>query len=181
MDNWLTGTGRWKLAEILRCTVFLRCPVQMYKHLTSYFQVPHTHTVQTFDFMYHLYVYYISCDKYLKKQYTAKDTIHKNSANIYMYKHTQYQRQKLDGLVQGCGGKKDAPKHVIIVIPTRTMGTRQARVSSMIHLARPTVLPIANIVFAWNLFCFEKWGRTDGMCKNYDHDSWLWVGLVDQK
>ena len=38
--------------------------------------------------------------------------------------------------------------------------TRQ--VSSMIHSARPTVLPVVNIVFAWNLFCFEKWGRTDG-------------------
>ena len=32
----------------------------------------------------------------------------------------------------------------------------------MIHLARPTVSPVANIVFAWNLFCFEKWGRTNG-------------------
>ena len=38
--------------------------------------------------------------------------------------------------------------------------TRQ--VSSMIHSARPTVSPVANIVFALNLFCFEKWGRTDG-------------------
>ena len=30
----------------------------------------------------------------------------------------------------------------------------------MIHSARPTVSPVANIVFALNLFCFEKWGRT---------------------
>ena len=37
--------------------------------------------------------------------------------------------------------------------------TRQ--VSSMIHSARPTVSPVVN-VFAWNLFCFAKWGRTDG-------------------
>ena len=37
--------------------------------------------------------------------------------------------------------------------------TRQ--VSSMIHSARPTLPPVANIVFAWNLLCFEKWGRTD--------------------
>ena len=32
----------------------------------------------------------------------------------------------------------------------------------MIHSARPTVSLIAYIVFTWNLFCFEKWGRTDG-------------------
>ena len=32
----------------------------------------------------------------------------------------------------------------------------------MIHSARPTVLPEANIVLALYLFCFEKWGRTDG-------------------
>ena len=31
----------------------------------------------------------------------------------------------------------------------------------MIHSARSTILPIVNIVFRWNLFCFEKWGRTD--------------------
>ena len=43
-------------------------------------------------------------------------------------------------------------------------------VSSMIHSAWPTVSPVANIVFTWNLFCFEKWGRTDGR-----------VGLVDQQ
>ena len=33
----------------------------------------------------------------------------------------------------------------------------------MIHSARPTVMPVANNVFALNLFCFEKWdGHTDG-------------------
>ena len=37
--------------------------------------------------------------------------------------------------------------------------TRQA--SSMIHSPIPKVSPVANIVFAWNLFCFEKWGRTN--------------------
>ena len=38
--------------------------------------------------------------------------------------------------------------------------TRQE--SSMIHLARITVSSVANIVFAWTLFCFEKSGLTDG-------------------
>ena len=52
------------------------------------------------------------------------------------------------------------------------MITRQ--VSSMIHSARPTVSPVANIVFAGNLFCFEKLGLTDGR-------PWLWAGRVDQK
>ena len=57
--------------------------------------------------------------------------------------------------------------------------TRQ--VSSMIHSARPTVPPVANIVFDWNLFSFKKWGRTD-KCKNNDHNRpWLWVGRVDQR
>ena len=32
----------------------------------------------------------------------------------------------------------------------------------MIHSARPTVSPVANIVFAWHLFCFVKFIRTDG-------------------
>ena len=32
----------------------------------------------------------------------------------------------------------------------------------MIHSVRPTVLPVANFVFVWNLFYFEQWGRTDG-------------------
>ena len=36
--------------------------------------------------------------------------------------------------------------------------------SSMIHSARPTdwVSPVVNIVFAWHLIYFEKWGRTNG-------------------
>ena len=39
--------------------------------------------------------------------------------------------------------------------------TRQ--MSFMIHTALPTVSPVVNIVFAWNLFCFGwKDGRTDG-------------------
>ena len=51
----------------------------------------------------------------------------------------------------------------------------------MIHSARPTGLPVVNIVFAWNLFCFEKWGRTEDMCKNNDqYRPWMWVSLVDQ-
>ena len=39
----------------------------------------------------------------------------------------------------------------------------------MIHSAKPIVSPVANIVFAWNLFSFKKWERTDDMCKNNDH------------
>ena len=56
----------------------------------------------------------------------------------------------------------------------------------MTHSAKPTVSPVANIVFC--LFClldFKKWGRTDGqtddMCKNNDpYRLWLWAGRVDQ-
>ena len=55
----------------------------------------------------------------------------------------------------------------------------------MILSARPTVSPVVNIVFAWNLFClldFEKWGQTDNKCENKDHYRlWQWVGRVDQK
>ena len=52
-------------------------------------------------------------------------------------------------------------------------------------LGRPTVSPVANIVFAFVLLGYEKWrrmdGRTDDMCKNYDpYRPWLWVGRVDQ-
>ena len=54
-----------------------------------------------------------------------------------------------------------------MVVFMKQRKTRQ--VSSMNHSARPTVSPVVNIVFAWNLFCFEKWGRTDNMCKNNDH------------
>ena len=53
----------------------------------------------------------------------------------------------------------------------------------MIHLARPTLSPVANIVFSlcFVLLDFEKWGRTDDMCKNNDpYRPWLWVGRVDQ-
>ena len=57
----------------------------------------------------------------------------------------------------------------------------------MIHSARPTVSPVVNIVFAWNLFCYARFwkvgtdGRTDNMCENNDHyHPWLWVGQVDQ-
>ena len=31
----------------------------------------------------------------------------------------------------------------------------------MIHSAIPTISPVVNIVFAWNLFCFEECGRMD--------------------
>ena len=50
-------------------------------------------------------------------------------------------------------------------------------VSSMIPLARPTVPPVANIIFMWNLFCYTRaylrklW---------YYFWPWLWVDLVDQ-
>ena len=63
--------------------------------------------------------------------------------------------------------------------------TRKRQVSSMIHSARPTVSPVANIVFA--LFCFARFwkvgtdGRTDDICKNNDpYRPWLWVGREDQ-
>ena len=47
------------------------------------------------------------------------------------------------------------------------------QVSYMIHSARPTVLPVVNIVF-----CFV---RTDNMCENNDpYRPSLWVGRVDQ-
>ena len=66
----------------------------------------------------------------------------------------------------------------------------------MIHSAKPTVSPVAKIVFCF--FClirFEKWGRTDGrrtdgrtdvrtddICENNDpYRPWLWVGRVDQQ
>ena len=61
-------------------------------------------------------------------------------------------------------------------------------VPSMIHSARPTVLPVAITILAWKLFCFARFwkvgtdGRTDNTCENCDHHRpWLWVGLVDQK
>ena len=37
----------------------------------------------------------------------------------------------------------------------------------MIHLARPTVTPVVNIVFAWNLFCFARfWKVGTDVCPN---------------
>ena len=52
----------------------------------------------------------------------------------------------------------------------------------MIHSARPTVLPVVNIVFTCFIFLdFEKWQQTDNMCENNDHyRPWMWVGRVDQ-
>ena len=42
----------------------------------------------------------------------------------------------------------------------------------MIHSARRTVLPLANMVFT--LLDFKKWGRTDEMCENNDpYRPWL--------
>ena len=62
----------------------------------------------------------------------------------------------------------------------------------MIHSARPTISPVVNIVFTWNLFCFARFwkvgtdihtdGRTDNMCENNDpYRPRLWCGRVDQK
>ena len=57
----------------------------------------------------------------------------------------------------------------------------------MIHSPRPTVTPVSITIFTWNLFCFEKWGRTEevrtnDMYKHNDHyRPWRWVGLVDHK
>ena len=58
----------------------------------------------------------------------------------------------------------------------------------MIHLARPTVSPVVNIVFTWQLFGYARfWAvrtyvRTDNLCENNDHyRPWLWVGRVVQK
>ena len=58
-------------------------------------------------------------------------------------------------------------------VHTRCYLKHTRQVSSMIHSARPTVSPVTNIVFAWNLFCFEKWGRTDDMWKNCGSASWI--------
>ena len=49
----------------------------------------------------------------------------------------------------------------------------------MIHSARPTVSPVANIVFALNLFCFEKWGRTDGHVQKQLSLPAVTVGLAE--
>ena len=61
------------------------------------------------------------------------------------------------------------------------------QVSSMIHSARRTASPVANIVFALNSLCFARFwkvgmdGWTEDMCENNDpYRPWLWVGRVDQ-
>ena len=62
-------------------------------------------------------------------------------------------------------------------------------VSSMIHSARPIVMPAVTIVFCCFVFLDLKSGdgvrrdvRTDNMCENNDpYRPWLWVGRVDQK
>ena len=56
-------------------------------------------------------------------------------------------------------------------------------VSSKIHSARPTVSPVATIIFYLFVLLDLKSGdgRTDNMCKNNDHyRPGLWVGRVDQ-
>ena len=53
----------------------------------------------------------------------------------------------------------------------------------MIHSARPTVSPVATIVFCCFVLLDLKSGdgRTDNMCRNnYHYQPGLWVGLVDQ-
>ena len=56
--------------------------------------------------------------------------------------------------------KLRAPNLQVMCVYAKLNAARQD--SSMIHSAKPTFSPIVNIVFTWNLFCFEKWGRTDG-------------------
>ena len=57
----------------------------------------------------------------------------------------------------------------------------------MIHSARPTVSPVATIIFCCFVLLDVKSGdgrtdeQTDNMCKNNDHyQPGLWVGWVDQ-
>ena len=48
--------------------------------------------------------------------------------------------------------------------------------SSMIHSARPTALPVARIILTFT------WGRMVDICDNNDpYRSGMWVGLVDQQ
>ena len=56
--------------------------------------------------------------------------------------------------------------------------TNTRQVSSMIHSARSTVTPVANIVFCCFVFLDLKSG--DGRTDNYPYWPWLWVGRVDQ-
>ena len=60
---------------------------------------------------------------------------------------------------------------ILCIILWQELHTRQIKVtyttqvvSSVIHSARPTVLPVMNIVFTWNLFCFARFWKvgTDG-------------------
>ena len=54
----------------------------------------------------------------------------------------------------------------------------------MIHLTRPTVTPVATIVFCRFVLLDLKSGdgRTDNMWENNDpYRPWLWVGRVDQQ
>ena len=56
-----------------------------------------------------------------------------------------------------------------IEIPWSLRGQNTRQVSSMIQSTRPTVSPVANIVFScFVLLDFEKWGRTDG-CTDVRH------------
>ena len=59
----------------------------------------------------------------------------------------------------------------------------------MIHLASPSVSPLVKIVFAGNLFCFEKWGRTDGrttcaktiITTGRDYGSASWINILPKR
>ena len=67
-----------------------------------------------------------------------------------------------DRLIEGCP-RTSQLGHLtsnILLKRNRKEIFKARQVFSMIHSARPTVSLVANIVFALNLFCFEKWGRT---------------------
>ena len=52
----------------------------------------------------------------------------------------------------------------------------------MIHSARPTILPVANIVLYFDRLWNVGDGRTDDMCENNDTQrQWQWVVLLDQQ
>ena len=51
--------------------------------------------------------------------------------------------------------RKSMPSHVVVEVSSTKENCRVA----MIHSARPTFSPVVNIVFAWNLFCFEKFWK----------------------
>ena len=50
----------------------------------------------------------------------------------------------------------------------------------MIHSARPTVSPVANVVFTWNCFGFLDFDGRMTFENNDHYWLWLWVGRVDQ-